>query len=121
VGVKIQIDGEIDEGELDKNQPKTTRKQLASHILRRAAPLPLQIDRSPGESDESRSAKVRGPSCDKQRRPAQSRVSGVDVNVGEELARVIEGHQDHQKPAQHIDRFDAKPLLGPRALYLDCG
>jgi hypothetical protein len=34
---------------------------------------------------------------------------------------VIEGHQDHQKPAQHIDRFDAKPLLGPRALYLDCG
>src|ERR1700758_1072687 len=67
VGVKIQIDREVDEGQLKEDQPKTAGNQFASHILRRAASLPLQIDGSPRESDESRSTKVRHPPREEER------------------------------------------------------
>jgi hypothetical protein len=56
---------------------------------------------------------VRNPASEKQDRRGLRQVGWIEVlGAGvKEVAHVIEGHNDHYKPAENIDRLDS----GPRA------
>ena len=67
----------------------------------------LQVDGRAGESDEAGCAKMCDPTREEKRGPGCEWVGGINRGVGEEVARVVESHDDHEEAAEKIDGGDA--------------
>jgi hypothetical protein len=62
------------------------------------------------------------PSREKERRIRLGEIERIELHVREEIARVVERHQDHDQTAQQIDGFQPWPLrngTGRRARLLN--
>ena len=65
----------------------------------RYAPVPV--------SRKKTGAHVGDPAREEQRRAGARRVGRADPGDAEEVARVVERHDDHDRAADQVDRFEA--------------
>src|SRR6185503_16728439 len=77
--------------------------------------------RSAGESgagsrqqEENRCAQVRDPTSEKERGGGGGEVGWIRAKRPEEVAGVVERHDDHDDAAQHVHRLDPFPALSLR-------
>jgi len=106
-GEECERPGEADEGGLKKDQPQASREeQLRDRGLRLAART-LEVHGGSREGYKAWSTEVRDPARGEERRPRAHRVGGIDSRAGEEIAGMVESHQDHEQAAEEIDGFDS--------------
>ncbi len=85
------------------HKPRASRCCVSSLLL--FASL-LKEDRSPGQENKNRRAQMGDPAGQIQEKSRMLRIERIPCVAGEELACVVEWHEDHDEAAQHVDNRD---------------
>ena len=80
-----------------------------------------QVGRRPRQEDEHRGAEVGHPAGEEEREGRGGRVGGIDPHVHEEVAGVVQDHEDHDDPAERHRRPPAAPRPSRRASRFGSG
>ena len=91
------------DGELEYNQPQSTREKKPADLLCRFSARDSYSRTDAGKKKERWRTEVRNPSREKQERRRLRQVFRSEPKLAEEVARMVERHHDHHEPAKQID------------------
>src|SRR5918994_1553791 len=110
VEVELESPPELDQREVDQDQPNSTGDEKAAKFAR-APRAAIEKGREPGEKNKGRRADMGDPTRQEQCRFGD--VARIEAARTEEVARVVQRHERHHQAAQNIDRDDARrPAAG---------
>jgi len=112
VGMEAERPAQAHQRELDQDEPEATGEQEPADFADAASAFAVKECRNAGEEDEGRRAKVRHPARQEQRRIGN--IARVGSARGEEIAGMVERHQQHDEPAQQIDAVETHAARGAR-------
>jgi len=107
--------GEIHHGQFQHDQQQPALGQIGSRLTR-AAPAAVQPGAQAGQQDENRCADVAGQAREKQLQRGRCndhRVADLEMEI-EELAHMVDQHQQHDGAAQPVDAAKAGCVGGWR-------
>ena len=105
VEVELVGRGSADERQLEDDEPEPAREQEARQLGARLAAQRRGTRRCRSRG-RNRRAEVGDPAREEQRRRRGRDGSGVRARDAEEVARMVERHDDHDDAANKVDRFD---------------
>ncbi len=111
-------DKEVVPGLLEDDEPQAAREQVAGQLASRPTDSP-ERGADAGEQAERGGAEVRHPSGVEEGRGRRGQVRRIEPAIAEEVAAVIQHHQDHHRAAEQVHRFDAGPVRGRRGAPFD--
>ena len=105
--IKTKRRSQAHQSKLKHNQPQPARDQESRQVSPVLASCKLQIRAGAGQENEHRSAVMCNPAGKEESSIGSGEVSGIKLESSgmHEVARVIEHHHYHDKPAQQIDRW----------------
>src|SRR5580692_5869562 len=107
---RMKCPGKANDGELQYHQPEAARNQKSLQPARRM-PYSTQICAYSSKKEKSVRAQVSYPSDEKVESPGLVNILRFEGNVADEITRVIEGHEYHDKASQDIDGSHASSAL----------
>jgi len=96
---------EVDDENLDKDQPEASFYQEARQLVR-GPPPPRKEGGNATQEDECRSAEVGNPTRKEKEWGCRLQVGWVGMSQVKQVSQVIDGHNEHNKAAKQIDRKD---------------
>ncbi len=87
-----------------KDQPEASSEEEPRKLSRRLSAAGEERS-SAGEQEECRRAEMRDPASEEQGDCSRRRIRGIEACISEEVAGMIERHQDHDHAAQDVDCF----------------
>ena len=96
----------VEERMFEQYQPESAREEKHRQLPARHAARAGEKCPGPGQEHERRRTEVRDPArvVQERGRGRQIQFRG-DLEIAKIVARVIEGHEDHDQPAQNVDRI----------------
>jgi hypothetical protein len=94
--------------ELDQDEPEAAREQEPTDLADAASAFAVKERGNAGEEDKGRRAKVRHPA--RQEQCGIGNVARVGAARGEEIAGMVERHQQHDEPAQQVDAVETRAV-----------
>ena len=107
---KVERPAEPHDGELEHHQPEAPRDEKPAELRRTSTPLSVEIGGDAGKQNEDWRAEVGDPPCEEESRIGD--VTRVHPARAEEVARVIQRHDHHDKATQQVDGIKARAGVG---------
>ena len=98
----MECPGKANHREFQHHQPNAARDQKLLQASRRM-PRSVKICTDTDEKKECRGAEVSDPPDQKVKGPGLVDVLRFEGDVADEIARMVEGHEDHRQPTNKVD------------------
>ena len=102
--------GKLDDRELHHDEEQASGQKKPADLASASPGGAIEIGRNPGQEDENRRAEMGDPARHEQGRLGD--VAGIHAAVAKEIARMIEGHQQHDQAAKQVDGREAAGPVG---------
>ena len=112
----VEAEPEADPGDLERDQPEAARDEELHERAATLAALALEIDGDTGEQHEGRRAEVRDPAGGKERDAGLVEIGRREEQriAAEEVAHMVEDHQDDDEASQLVDDLEPRARSGLR-------
>ena len=114
----VEVVGQTHDRELEHHEPRTPGQQEARQLRSGLPAAPPQEGAQPGRQHEGRRAEVRHPAGEEEQGRRGGEIGGRAGHGAamDEVAHVIERHDDHDRAAEGVDGLDAASGTGLKRL-----